>query len=1765
VQGALHVAAQFLGNNPISRGAEQLRQQALSSAQAVQRSVQWRAASQGLEAAAGVAWRGAKAAPAVEQQLSPALAVLNPLGTLVGTLSRTPAAQQLSRQLIPQLAKTPVAQALQKIDRRLDADDSARLAPQLGRQPAAARPQPQDKAARQQLVAAERALLAERAQYIAQVAHGQKNVVQRAMDGLREQFTYVTTGQRGVLDDAVKNYDASLQRIRATGQLFNAGKITAWDVRHRVQQTGQAFVSEDTRVRGVQAKQLEWGMAAAGVSRDVGAVVAATGVTIGTGGNVFLGAAAGYAAKEAGDLAIEAVGSTGGQSQRQMTAGRSWVYHVATQAPRGNLGSWRDARDALVREGGDLAWSTVDALGASVISKVTTTLALRWAPQIFKGANPALKLQFMARGGLRSGGVYQQALPGLLTQRWLSTALASATAATTWQLRRGVGEVAVTATQVAGQGQLFTAQGRKTIGNKAFEQVVALPFASLSTGAAALLPNAGRFAIASQALSDTSFGVVEGQITTRQREGRWMNDLELFTRTYGSALGSANNLILHPNNLPHVAAEPATARVEQRLPRLENLDSRQRGRVIAKHMREAIARHRTESGDPSGLSAVLAWANEGASIRGADGRTSRRAWDATDRAAYVTLGAELNRLLSNRDPSAAKGAAQVDPAAQSSGPSVLVRTADARVAGGDAQARSGSGAAELPPAYNNTRNFVRPASPEAAAATPEAPQAAPRSAGAGSEAFRSEADRLLDERGVPRSIATASNAYKVASRMRMAVELGSGDDPAKRLILPTDNAAGPWILKPQGHQGDGSEPAPATPPGYGVGKGSTLILPQLITSISPEQVRQFGGGARRDTSEAFIRTLESVLKLETNNPDKTEIGEFLYTLSDQMQILFQGKRNLDVVPNSRYLHSDLVPNREKYHRGEESFTGFEPRMAFKLSEKSQQLLQSVIGQSITSEPETSLARRFAYRFLTNTVYITNFYPANINGPVLQALEKNTAPAARTIYEHYLSTQLPTLQTEQKENVIRILHQHQRLSSHLAQSIFTEMPQLREKYAGNPFPSITNLHELERVLGNLPTYSSLAMNEASLVPAQLAPDARFGMEIELKLRGSDPSRAPDSPIQQALRPYADQIELGTDFGSISELRTKGGLTISQMQTLLFPVVNIFHGSPELVTFLSNHVHVDDALNLGLSYVRFDENADWGRKNDTLELKPRHVNTQRLSTEDELPYSYNAALLIDYMIVAEALKGLELPVEAARKSYALAKKYGLEVHTTQLLLTAVENGRGDVVPNILRLHAHGKSHFDNLIDDFFAGIRWVSKDSSEYTLNVVPLEDAFDWLSRNPKHADMASLVAHRIFLPFNSQFSRAFFNAFDQVAYDDVSRLDFVRSSLLYPPQDVTSSKTLKDAVDLAALTVFRQVGPNSYFLGQETNVEHASQLLERALLTTGPASASQSAQERWQNLTNDEKRLVIRSAQDSLRRLTSKWGGMRPTEPDGFSFNLRDRARANAINNPEITEFQAVGRELENWLRDSTDVYTRHGAQAIAREALAVAAASTTPTGGAERRYAAVTALVRMSPEQRESLLARIASEMAADVTPLADLVASRSLGVGATDPDVHESYSYLASLLLTSALLRDSEISVEQSMEKWQALTDTRAKIKTIEQAQDHVRYLVRQRGWRAHGHSSHQPHLLLDRAASDATGEVHQYDAMLREIQDWLKDSVLVLSSAPQTVPPIAEQALKVALTDRYVGTRGLEASDALAQMTPEDMEALLTRVAQQLRRLP
>jgi hypothetical protein len=357
---------------------------------------------------------------------------------------------------------------------------------------------------------------------------------------------------------------------------------------------------------------------------------------------------------------------------------------------------------------------------------------MRWA------ANPALKLEFLARGG------YQQALPGLLMQQKVSTVLASATAATTWQLRRGIGEIGATVAQVAEQGQLFSPEGRKTMGDKAFEQLVALPFASLSSGAAALLPNAGRFAIPSQALSDTGFGVAEGQITTWQSEGRWMNHLELFTHTYASGLGSANNLILHPNNLRYGAAEqPAASWAGRPLPSLEHIAPQERGSFVAKAMEEAIGRYRAE-GDPRHLNDAMIWAN-------AHAKRHRKLWSSEHRQAYVRLGAEMNRLLS---PSATNTARPVDHLARPSAPSALVRVEDAAGARSNAQDSAGEAAAPWSPAYNHIIPFTRPGF--------------------------SEADRLLAIHNVPRSIFPGTAAHRAAAGMRMAMNPWSDPNQGQR-------------------------------------------------------------------------------------------------------------------------------------------------------------------------------------------------------------------------------------------------------------------------------------------------------------------------------------------------------------------------------------------------------------------------------------------------------------------------------------------------------------------------------------------------------------------------------------------------------------------------------------------------------------------------------------------------------------------------------------------------------------------------------------------------------------------------------------------------------------------------------------------------------------------------------------------------------------------------------------------------------------------------
>jgi hypothetical protein len=405
------------------------------------------------------------------------------------------------------------------------------------------------------------------------------------------------------------------------------------------------------------------------------------------------------------------------------------------------------------------------------------------------------------------------------------------------------------------------------------------------------------------------------------------------------------------------------------------------------------------------------------------------------------------------------------------------------------------------------------------------------------------------------------------------------------------------------------------------------------------------------------------------------------------------------------------------------------------------------------------------------------------------------------------------------------------------------------------------------------------------------------------------------------------------------------------------------------------------------------------------------------------------------------------------------------------------------------------------------------------------------------------------------------------------------------PADITSSGVLTDRLDLAALTAVRRVDPYSEVSSLPISLVYASQLLQSALVPTAPAAPAaynSSAQEQWQGLSPNGKHFKIDIAQIYLRGLALRYvrgleleyGRVAQEGDADWPHGLLDRALASAANNTEISEFEAVSGELESWLRKITSYPSTQDTHAIARQALAVALAAPSPNFTAEqkynpnflaeRRYEADAALMRMSPEEREGLLTRVAFQVGINVARVADLVASQSLGLGVTDIAVRKAYSLLASISLPRALLRDSKTHFDQSIDKWRRLRDTGAKIKIIEGAKDYLLYIAPGKGMEKGppGRRYDQPHLLLRRAADTATkSSKAEYDEVARELQGWLAYRYPFLTSAPETIMPIAHEALRVALTTKDVVKRQHAADKVLAQITHEDREKLLTQVAQQL----
>ena len=493
--------------------------------------------------------------------------------------------------------------------------------------------------------------------------------------------------------------------------------------------------------------------------------------------------------------------------------------------------------------------------------------------------------------------------------------------------------------------------------------------------------------------------------------------------------------------------------------------------------------------------------------------------------------------------------------------------------------------------------------------------------------------------------------------------------------------------------------------------------------------------------EVLHNSLEKIIKSEADNTSIEDIKAYFGRLEDTTKII---KHTDSGFTNSGLIsRSPLVMNRETFK--EETYY---PLKEFSLTSNSLEQLENIVLKSLNVEGESksSPAKRFALRFLTNTVFIEGFKSEKIREAVIQGLKTDREPAAKKIYEHYLTTQLGNLEHSQKKEIIDALNKNSRLSSHLAQSLFLGEPSLKEGIEIKEFPLVNNFEDLEKILQNLHAHSKVAMNQINLLPPQINPDANYGIEIELKLAGSKGERDDNSPIQKLLKPYASFIELGIDFGgSISEMRTlDGGFKLNEEnQRNLFEILNIFHKSPELMLFLSQHVHLDKESDppsdLLLSLMQNDNNK-------TLETKSLDLDTVKLSPNNNLIYSYQVPNLIDQMVVLGALKNTKPSAEAILKSFELKDKYGISLHIAQVMLTAVENGKDYLIPNLLRLNSEGKNYLET---NYFAKdpedlickmIKINREELVEFLLSKVPESQLGEVLTLSDKDGHNALMIA-----------------------------------------------------------------------------------------------------------------------------------------------------------------------------------------------------------------------------------------------------------------------------------------------------------------------------------------------------------------------------------------------------------------------------------------
>jgi hypothetical protein len=226
------------------------------------------------------------------------------------------------------------------------------------------------------------------------------------------------------------------------------------------------------------ANDAHW-RAAAEVVRTAGAIVVGTAVTIGSGGNIFLGAAAGFGTYQAYDAVDNlVVAERGGDIRR---SGHVSIVGLVNEGVHGRLDAteWKMA-------GVDLVTDAVSSLsfsgGAFLATKASTALAGRVLPRLVsaEGVSVALPSATGEKLALVAGLNAAQSV----SVRVLSTAAGGVAN----QAGQAGGQMVNTAFNLGVEGKLFTEEGRealaKELKNQAFYTVAAAPFG----GVTAVLP-----------------------------------------------------------------------------------------------------------------------------------------------------------------------------------------------------------------------------------------------------------------------------------------------------------------------------------------------------------------------------------------------------------------------------------------------------------------------------------------------------------------------------------------------------------------------------------------------------------------------------------------------------------------------------------------------------------------------------------------------------------------------------------------------------------------------------------------------------------------------------------------------------------------------------------------------------------------------------------------------------------------------------------------------------------------------------------------------------------------------------------------------------------------------------------------------------------------------------------------------------------------------------------------------------------------------------